>query len=147
MKYSLFKLDEENGNDAFWVAAQARQDVPESLKPLILGDADEVGVPAKLVAECTAWLEGIDGWEGGPDYAENPILIQDGEDLETPEGWTIYHSSKAGSPNLHGLAAGERGEWHYQPHDGPIGEVWSNGFATPQEALDACLDELPHDEE
>ena len=55
-----------------------------------------------------------------------------------PAGWSVYHASEAGSPDLHGVAAGYDGDWHYQPDDAPAGEVWSNGYKTRMEAVEAC---------
>lgn len=57
---------------------------------------------------------------------------------DAPDGWRIYHASEAGMPDLHGVAAGERGDWHYEPVDGPDGVVWSSGYPTRGEALNAC---------
>lgn len=55
-----------------------------------------------------------------------------------PPGWTVYHASRAGVPQLHGVAAGHPGEWHFQPDDGPAGEVWSIGYPTRAEAVAAA---------
>lgn len=60
---------------------------------------------------------------------------------KVPSGWTVYHARDAGMPQFHGRAAGYSGDWHYQPDDGPAGEVWSNGYRTKREAIEACMDE------
>jgi hypothetical protein len=58
-----------------------------------------------------------------------------------PNGWTVYRAADAGAPQLHGVAAGYAGDWHYAPNDVPPGEVWSAGYPTRQQAIRAAWDE------
>lgn len=53
---------------------------------------------------------------------------------ELPTNWTVYHKSEAGSPESH-----EGGPWFYQPDDFDGGEVWSFGYPTREEAVQACI--------
>lgn len=53
----------------------------------------------------------------------------------------VYHRSESGDPEIH-----DDGEWYYQPNPDRFpeangGEVYSSGYATEREALDAAEDE------
>ena len=52
---------------------------------------------------------------------------------QAPAGWSVYHRSEAGSPELH-----TGGEWFFQPDDFDGGEVWSRGYPSQAAALAAC---------
>lgn len=57
--------------------------------------------------------------------------------VPTDDGeYCVYHYSTAGSPDAHNT---KTGEWFFQPNeDAPAGEVWSRGYRTPQEAIEAA---------
>lgn len=59
--------------------------------------------------------------------------MTDLEKLEDAE-WTVYHKDEAGDPSLH-----EGGPWFYQPNDYDDFEVYSSGFLTKKEAIEAAM--------
>ena len=75
------------------------------------------------------------------DNCEERSPAREPEPEDTPEGWIVFHAKEAGKPHLHGVEAGEPGNWHYEPEEGS-GDVWSKGYPTRREALEALLAEL-----
>lgn len=54
---------------------------------------------------------------------------------QPPAGYTVYHADEAGLPRAH-----EPGHWYYAPTDSDAdsGLVWSEGYATWRDAVEAC---------
>jgi len=59
------------------------------------------------------------------------------EPIDVPEGWAIYHREDAGQPDMHDCSGGD---WYYEPEGWDVGEVYSHGYRTPEQAVAACLD-------
>lgn len=60
-----------------------------------------------------------------------------GYNQPTPDGWSIYHESEGADVDLH--QAEDGGPWFYEPDDWDANEVYSVGYPTHQDALEAIL--------
>ncbi len=59
---------------------------------------------------------------------------QAGAEVMPPDGWRVYRAEDANRPDLHAP-----GCWHYEPVDWSEGDVFSPGFASRHEALEARM--------
>lgn len=139
-----FKVDYEFGGETFWESFRNQiSDCPsEALKDLSDCITDSVEIPDSLAGACSAWINSLPGVrEGVSQISDGPILIQTVENEPTKDGtetFVIYHKDAAGIPSAH-----KGGPWFYEPRagDGPAGVVWSEGYKTKAEALEAALEE------
>ncbi len=58
-----------------------------------------------------------------------------------PDGWVVYHRDEAGQPDAH-----DGGPWFYAPTDYDSADVYSYGYATRDDAIEAAEREAEESE-
>lgn len=71
-------VDYENRAEQWWAAAREAADAPKPVLPLLeIGGLETVTVSDAEAEAILVWAERLPGWDTGPEYAPNPLLIHE----------------------------------------------------------------------